>query len=75
MNDAIQFCTCKNKECSLHPSKHDKGCTPCIRKNLRLREVPGCFFDLAENAEYRKGDSFEDFAELIVRAGQTCGSD
>lgn len=26
------FCTCANKACPLHPTQHDKGCSPCIEK-------------------------------------------
>lgn len=38
------FCTCKNLAYLLHPAKHDKGCAPCIQKNLKLHEIPNCFF-------------------------------
>ena len=69
MNDLSLFCTCKNLACPLHPTRHDKGCAPCIQKNLKLREVPNCFFQLLPGAEGRPGDSFEDFARL-VQAGQ-----
>ena len=47
-------------------TKHDKGCAPCISKNLRLREVPNCFFNLTENADKRTGDTFEDFSKLVL---------
>jgi hypothetical protein len=71
MNSNIsKFCTCNNLECPLHPTKHDKGCAPCISKNLRLKEMPNCFFNLVENSEARKGDTFKDFAELIVTEGR-----
>lgn len=65
MENISRFCTCKNLNCPLHPTKHDKGCAPCISKNLNQREIPNCFFDLIENTEDRKGDSFEDFADII----------
>lgn len=61
------FCTCGNLACPLHPTRHEKGCTPCIRKNLRLGEIPNCFFKLVENSESRMGDSFEDFAHLVLK--------
>lgn len=67
MSNLGKFCTCKNMDCPLHPTKHDKGCTPCISKNLRLKEMPNCFFNLVDGAESREGDSFEDFAKLILR--------
>lgn len=66
MNGSAKFCTCTNLDCPLHPSRHDKGCTPCISKNLRLKEMPSCFFHLVENAENRTGDSFADFAKLVL---------
>ena len=66
MNNLSKFCTCKNFECPLHPTKHEKGCAPCISKNLRLHEIPNCIFNLIENAELRNGDSFEDFAKLVL---------
>lgn len=65
MENISKFCTCKKLNCPLHPTKHNKGCAPCISKNLHQREIPNCFFNLIENTEDRKGDSFEDFAEII----------
>ena len=64
------FCTCRNLKCPLHPTNHDKGCTPCISKNLRLKEIPSCFFNLVDGAETRRGDSLADFAELVRNAEQ-----
>lgn len=61
-----QFCTCENLACPLHPTKHDKGCAPCISKNLRLKEVPSCFFNLVEQARDRQGDTFQDFARAVL---------
>ena len=66
MENTHPFCTCKNLRCPLHPARHDKGCTPCICKNLRLKEVPNCFFHRAGHAEKRSGDSYEDFARLVL---------
>lgn len=65
-----KFCSCTNLDCPLHPSHHDKGCTPCIQKNLRLREVPNCFFNLLHGSEGRTGDSFADFAALVLKEGE-----
>lgn len=67
MENISPFCTCKNLNCPLHPTRHDQGCAPCVRKNLRLQEIPACFFDRLENAEARQGDTFRDFAELAMR--------
>lgn len=66
MGKLSAFCTCQNLNCPLHPTRHDQGCAPCIRKNLNSRELPNCFFSLAEGAEKRKGDTFQDFAELVL---------
>ena len=60
------FCSCANLKCQLHPTNHDDGCTPCIKKNLETREIPNCFFNLLKNAEHRKGDSFKEFAKFVM---------
>ena len=44
------FCTCENTDCPLHPTRHEKGCSPCIAKNLKLREIPNCFFQQIKNS-------------------------
>jgi len=33
---AVTMCTCGDASCPNHPTCHDKGCTPCIAKNLAL---------------------------------------
>lgn len=53
---------------SLHPTRHDQGCAPCISKNLKLWEIPNCFFSLVEGASQRSGDSFQDFARCVTQA-------
>jgi hypothetical protein len=65
-SDSAKYCTCENLDCPLHPTKHDKGCTPCIMKNLRLQEVPNCFFNKIEGSAERSGDIFKDFAEFVL---------
>ena len=67
MPNLSEFCSCTNMACPLHPTKHDKGCAPCINKNLKLKEIPNCFFGLVDGSEEREGDSFKDFAELVVK--------
>lgn len=64
------ICTCNNLACALHPSNHDKGCTPCIMKNLQTREMPSCFFNILENAENRDNDSLECFAKLVLASNK-----
>lgn len=66
MEKRAAFCTCSSLDCPHHPSNHDQGCTPCIEKNLRTREIPGCFFRKVEGHENRTGDHFEDFARLVL---------
>ena len=53
--DAKELCTCKNTKCKLHPLNHDMGCTPCIEKNLKMDEMPNCFFDKIDPEHKRKG--------------------
>ena len=65
MNNLSPFCTCDNYECPLHPTKHDRGCAPCIAKNLKLKEIPTCFFNIADPEGKRDDDKFEDFAKAV----------
>lgn len=62
-----EFCTCTKLDCSLHPTRHDKGCSPCIAKNLKTKEIPSCYFNLVEGSQSREGDSLEDFARLVLK--------
>ena len=65
------FCTCANKACPLHPSRHDKGCSPCIEKNLRLREIPNCFVKLVkEDVDLNASYTLETFADVIRQSKQ-----
>ena len=66
MTKPLTFCTCIDTSCPFHPTNHDKGCEPCIAKNLKLNEIPSCFFNLVD--EDYNGDSFyfEDFAKLVL---------
>ena len=66
----LNFCTCTNYECPIHPTKHDKGCTPCIAKNLKLGEIPNCFFNKIPGAEKRTADHYEDFAQAVLEASR-----
>ena len=68
MSGLSGFCTCSRLDCPLHPTRHDKGCAPCVAKNLRLREIPNCFFQLVPESSGRAGDSFADFARLVLAA-------
>ncbi len=70
MSNLSSFCTCKDTGCPFHPTNHGKGCAPCIRKNLRQKEIPSCFFNLVADNNKRTGYTFEDFAKLIVAKSQ-----
>ena len=67
------FCTCTDRECPFHPVNHDKGCTPCILKNRKEREVPSCLFNMVGRSERCEGYHFEDFALSVVDAQRAAG--
>lgn len=65
MGELSKFCTCTDLACPLHPTNHDKGCGPCVAKNMKDKEIPSCFFKLVD-ADYKGGSYyFEDFAKLV----------
>ena len=66
MSSSVPFCTCKYTDCPNHPTNHDKGCTPCIEKNLRQGEIPECFFCQAEKDTKREGVTQADYARLVL---------
>ncbi len=70
MNDFNNFCTCKDLECPFHPTKHNKGCSLCIQKNLKKKEIPSCFFNIVKNEEIIEGYSFYDFAKLVIEGNK-----
>lgn len=65
------FCTCADRECPLHPANHDKGCTPCMKKNIRAGEVPSCLWNLVSTREERQREGCDyriaSFAEMVRR--------
>ena len=61
MKNLSPFCTCDHSECPIHPTKHEKGCAPCIAKNLKRGEIPNCMFHKIQNADTRAGDTYLDF--------------
>lgn len=67
MSNLSTFCTCKDTNCPLHPTNHDKGCAPCISKNLKQREIPNCFFRMVEETHTAEGYSFEVFAKAVLK--------
>lgn len=68
---SVPFCTCTDTACPCHPTNHDKGCTPCISKNLAQREIPSCFFKKAGGVKPTKDWYFEDFAALMNSLDET----
>ena len=65
MANLSPFCTCDNTACPLHPEKHGRGCAPCIAKNLKLGELPSCFFKKVPQSKNRSGNTFADFAKAV----------
>ncbi|MBQ8162383.1 MAG: hypothetical protein IJ083_16775 [Clostridia bacterium] len=72
MKRASEFCTCTDYACPCHPLNHDQGCSLCIQKNLREKEIPTCFFrDIMDRCSVEKPTKawhYEDFAGLVLRA-------
>lgn len=60
------FCTCTHLSCKLHPANHDKGCSPCIEKNLKTGEIPSCYFNLMRQPERRENDSILAYAKAVL---------
>lgn len=60
------FCTCGDLKCPYHPANHDKGCALCVAKNLKLGEIPSCFFNQLPSKGKRTGYTFEDFARAVL---------
>ena len=70
MKDAKEFCTCTDYKCPNHPVNHDKGCTFCIQKNLRQKEIPACFFHDIDCEKPTPEWHYRDFAILVEKAGR-----
>lgn len=70
MGNLSKFCTCRDTKCPLHPTNHDKGCSPCISKNLRLREAPNCYFNLIGDTQDRDSYYIEDFARAVLEKSE-----
>jgi hypothetical protein len=59
------FCTCTAVQCPNHPSNQDKGCDPCIQKNLKLGEISACFWSNISNGVIGNTDySVEKFIQF-----------
>jgi len=66
MKNLSPFCTCTDLKCPLHPANHDKGCAPCIAKNLKQKEIPSCFFKKLNTGKKPENYYFEDFAKAVL---------
>ena len=68
MGNPVRFCTCTDTACPFNPVNHNQGCTPCIAKNLKEREIPTCFFKAVGRPKTTAEWHFEDFAALVRAA-------
>lgn len=65
--DVSEFCTCENRACACHPTRHSDGCDRCIQLNLQCRAIPRCFFHkLGCKTGEIEDWSFEEFAVNVV---------
>ena len=64
---AKHFCTCPVLDCSSHPYNHDEGCDLCIKKNLKLGEIPTCFWENVSNVIGVTDYSAENFAKFVMK--------
>ena len=72
MSVKVPFCTCADTKCPFHPSNHNKGCAPCIAKNLKEGEIPTCFFKSLGVEKPKEGPgsgwTVRDFAALVTQS-------
>jgi hypothetical protein len=66
------FCTCDDLTCVLNPNNPNSniiGCDPCIRKNLKAREIPSCFY-LLVNEDMTGVEDFtiDGFVEFYLKS-------
>jgi hypothetical protein len=66
MSNLSPFCTCTDYACPMHPTNHERGCAPCIAKNLEQREIPSCFFKKVDPDKKPDAYFFEDFARAVM---------
>ncbi len=64
--EAKQYCTCTDTKCPMHPVNHDRGCDLCIQKNLKLGEIPSCFFNAVGSTADTDSYYYEDFARMVL---------
>ncbi len=66
MKTAAELCTCTDLLCPNHPANHNDGCTRCIEKNLKAREIPSCFFHALHIGNEKHGYTFEEFMRMVA---------
>lgn len=66
MENLSPFCSCRDKKCPLNPVNHEHGCSLCIQKCLKVREIPSCFFNLVGGVDRVSSYYFEDFAKAVA---------
>ncbi len=66
MKNLSPFCTCTDHACPAHPVNHDKGCAPCVAKNLKQGEIPSCFFRELHLSKKPESYFYEDFAKAVL---------
>lgn len=72
------FCTCDDTSCPFNPSNPaqvEKGasCDACIVKNLRLGEIPSCFFNMVGDSGEWGDFSVRGFIRFCAQHGITAG--
>jgi hypothetical protein len=61
------FCTCPETKYPNQPCNHNKGCDPCIQKNLKFGEIPSCFWSKITGGVVGKTEnSVEEFIKFYL---------
>lgn len=68
MKEARDFCTCTDVQCPYHPKNHNQGCSLCIQKNLKRKEIPSCFYHDIHCEKPTPDWHYADFAALVQKA-------
>ncbi len=67
-NTKKHFCTCPATQCPRHPSKHDKGCDPCIIDNIQKGKMPACMFvAVSDDIRAVKDYSINGFVDFYLK--------
>lgn len=65
------FCTCTDHACPLNPHNpgtENQGCDLCVRKCLKLGEIPSCFFNaICDSQRPEGGYTYRGFAEFVAK--------